>query len=71
MLATIPHVVADHIRAVRPHLKKTSLPFTIQSSNLELLWPVATDDDEVCRFLRVKLVEIAQDVATPLCAVFL
>jgi LysR family transcriptional activator of mexEF-oprN operon len=63
MLATIPHVVADHIRALRPHLRKKPLPFTIQGSNLELLWPVATDDDGPCRFLRAKIVEIAQEVA--------
>jgi LysR family transcriptional activator of mexEF-oprN operon len=64
MLATIPHVVADHLRAVKPHLKKKPLPFTIQSSSLELLWPVATDDDGVCKFLRAKVIEIAREVAT-------
>ena len=63
MLATIPDVVADQIRAVRPHLKKMPLPFTIEGSYLELLWPLATDDDEPCRFLRAKIVEIARGAA--------
>jgi hypothetical protein len=29
-----------------------------------LLWPVATDDDEPCRFLRAKIVDIAREAAT-------
>ena len=64
MLATVPRVVADHIRAVRPHLRKKALPFTVPSSSLELLWPLATDDDGACRFLRAKIVEIAREVTT-------
>lgn len=60
MLATVPHSVADQIRAVRPHLKTKPLPFVIQGSSLDLLWPVATDDDESCRFLRAKIVEVAR-----------
>ena len=63
MLATVPQLVADQIRAVRPHLKKKPLPFTIKGSSLELLWPVASDDDEPCRFLRAKIIEIARDAA--------
>lgn len=59
MLATVPHRVADQLRAVRPHLKKKPLPFTIEGSPLDLLWPVATDDDEPCRFVRAKIVAIA------------
>src|SRR5215472_2390199 len=51
MLATVPHRVADQLRAVRPHLKKTPLPFSLEGSPLDLLWPVATDDDEPCRFV--------------------
>ena len=63
MLATIPERVADQLRAVRPHLKKKPLPFVIQGSPLDLLWPVATDDDEPCRFVRAKIVEIARERA--------
>lgn len=59
MLATIPHLVADQILSVRPRLKKRALPFTIQGSGLELLWPVASDDDGPSRFLRSKIVELA------------
>ena len=60
MLATVPQIVADHVRVVRPHLKTKPLPFTLMGSSLDLLWPVATDDDEPCRFLREKIVAIAR-----------
>jgi len=60
MLATIPTLVAAQIRATRPHLKTKPLPFPIKGSHVELLWPHATDDDEPCRFIRAKIVEIAK-----------
>jgi LysR family transcriptional activator of mexEF-oprN operon len=60
MLATVPQLVADQIRAVRPHLRTKALPFDIKGSYADLLWPVATDDDEPCRFVRGKIIEIAQ-----------
>jgi LysR family transcriptional activator of mexEF-oprN operon len=61
MLATVPQLVADQIRVVRPHLKTKPLPFALEGSYSELLWPVATDDDESCRFVRSKILEIARD----------
>jgi LysR family transcriptional activator of mexEF-oprN operon len=64
MLATLPKRVAGQIRAVRPRLKEKPLPFTIKGSYAELLWPMATDDDDACRFLRTKIAEIAREVAT-------
>ncbi len=60
MLATVPELVAEQIRAVRPKLKTKPLPFAIKGSYSDLLWPAATDDDELCRFLRAKIVEIAR-----------
>lgn len=30
---------------------------------MELLWPVATDDDEACSFAREKIVEIARPLS--------
>jgi LysR family transcriptional activator of mexEF-oprN operon len=63
MLATIPEMVATHIRATRPHLKTKELPFTIEGSFSELLWPIATDDDAPCRFARGKILAIARDLA--------
>jgi len=61
MLATIPTLVAAQIRAVRPHLRTRPLPFPIEGSAAELLWPLATDDDEPCRFVRAKIAAIARD----------
>ena len=60
MLATIPALVADQIRATRPHLRTKPLPFTIKGSYSDLLWPIATDDDEPCRFVRAKIIAIAR-----------
>lgn len=60
MLATVPHLVAAQIRAVRPNLKTKPLPFELKGAYSDLLWPVTTDDDEPCRFLRAKIVEIAR-----------
>jgi LysR family transcriptional activator of mexEF-oprN operon len=65
MLATVPHLIADHLRALRPYLKKKPLPFEIEGSGLDLLWPVASDDDGPCQFLRQKIVQIAGQVRTP------
>ena len=65
MLATIPSSWPTQIRAARPHLKTKPLPFAIKGAYSELLWPVATDDDELCRFVRAKIVAIARaSVAT-------
>jgi LysR family transcriptional activator of mexEF-oprN operon len=60
MLATIPELVATQIRATRPHLKTKALPFPIKAGYAELLWPAATDDDETCKFVRLKITEIAR-----------
>jgi LysR family transcriptional activator of mexEF-oprN operon len=61
MLATLPRSVASQIRAVRPQLKEKPLPFNIKGSYAELLWTLASDDDEACRFLRTKIAEVAGD----------
>jgi LysR family transcriptional activator of mexEF-oprN operon len=60
MLATIPATVADQIRVLHPHLKTKPLPFAIPGSHSDLLWPVASDDDEPCRFVRDKIIAIAK-----------
>jgi LysR family transcriptional regulator, mexEF-oprN operon transcriptional activator len=60
MLATVPQLVADQILLVRPHLKTKALPFALQGAFSELLWTVATDDDEPCRFVRSKILGIAR-----------
>jgi LysR family transcriptional activator of mexEF-oprN operon len=59
MLATVPTMVATHIRATRPALRTKDLPLAIRGSAMELLWPATTDDDPPGRFVRDKIVEIA------------
>jgi LysR family transcriptional activator of mexEF-oprN operon len=63
LLATIPGLVASQIRAVRPHLRTASLPFSLRGSFMELLWPAAVDDDDAFRFLRARIVRIARSLA--------
>lgn len=65
MLATIPELVATQIRATRPHLRTKPLPFPIQGSSIELLWPVLTDTDEPCKYVRGKIADIARTLAKP------
>lgn len=60
MLATVPTMVAAHIRAVRPALRTKDLPLPIRGSSIELLWPGAADDDPPGRFVRQKIEEIAR-----------
>jgi LysR family transcriptional activator of mexEF-oprN operon len=58
-LATVPTIVADSIRALRPQLRTKPLPFDFPSVPAELLWPLASDDDEAHRFLRAQIIAIA------------
>jgi LysR family transcriptional regulator, mexEF-oprN operon transcriptional activator len=62
MLATIPALVAAQIRVTRPHLKTKALPFKFKPAYAELLWPVATEDDEPSKFARAKIVTIARSL---------
>lgn len=59
LLATVPTVVADHARAVRPHLATKALPFEVRGvPGVELLWPVALDDDAACRWVREQILAL-------------
>jgi LysR family transcriptional regulator, mexEF-oprN operon transcriptional activator len=59
MLATVPEMVAAHIRALRPHLRTASVPLPIAGGAVEMLWPASTEDDAPCRFLRAHIAAIA------------
>jgi LysR family transcriptional activator of mexEF-oprN operon len=63
LVATVPALVARQIRAVRPHLRTTALPFPLGGAAIELLWPAAADDDQPGRFLRAQIAEIAKRTA--------
>ena len=60
LLATVPALVAEQIRAAYPRLRTAALPFTLRGGPMELLWSVVTDDDDACRFVRGKIVTIAE-----------
>lgn len=55
MLATVPLRIAKHIQRKHPALRIAPLPFTLEGTPVELLWPTATDDDPPCRFLREQI----------------
>ncbi|MBA3458347.1 MAG: LysR family transcriptional regulator, partial [Deltaproteobacteria bacterium] len=59
-LATVPEIVATQIRRVRSHLATRALPFRLPGTATELLWPSTTDDDEPCRFVRQRIIELAR-----------
>ncbi|WP_437875393.1 LysR family transcriptional regulator [Sorangium sp. So ce513] len=60
LVATVPVIVAAHIRETRRHLATRPLPFELEGTPTELLWPSSTDDDAACRFVRSKIVDIAR-----------
>jgi LysR family transcriptional activator of mexEF-oprN operon len=62
LLATVPRLVAAKAVATRPHLRMLELPIALAGASTDLLWPAATDDDEACRFVRDRIVELVADV---------
>lgn len=60
LVATLPRIIADHHRRVRPHLRIGALPFRFGGGPVELLWPAALDDDPAARFIRAEIVKIAR-----------
>jgi LysR family transcriptional activator of mexEF-oprN operon len=63
LLATVPTLVARQIQATRPRLRTSALPFKLDGSASELLWPAALDDDPAGRFLRDRIVRASQAIA--------
>jgi LysR family transcriptional activator of mexEF-oprN operon len=59
LVATVPELVAAQLRATRPHLRVVPVPLPLQGAAIELLWPAATDDDEVGRWARAHIVDVA------------
>lgn len=60
LVATVPALVAEQIRVLRPHLRAASLPFPVPKTPMELLWSAIDDDDAAGQFLRAKIVEVAK-----------
>lgn len=63
LLATVPQIVANDVRSVRPHLRTARLPFSFTLPPVELLWSAADDDDEAGRFVRQKIAAVARRAA--------
>lgn len=61
-LAAIPELVAREILSLRPHLRTTALPLTLEGAPMELLWRSTVEDDEAIRFMRELLVRMVKSV---------
>jgi LysR family transcriptional activator of mexEF-oprN operon len=61
LLATVPAVVAEHIRRRYPELRAAAVPLPLGDGLVELLWPAAGDDDPAGAFLRTALSTVAKD----------
>jgi LysR family transcriptional activator of mexEF-oprN operon len=64
LLATVPRTVATAALSLRRHLRIAELPFTLSGAATELLWPGSTDDDDACKFLRQRVVEVASELGS-------
>lgn len=62
LIATVPRLLATKAVATRKTLATAELPFRLEGSGTELLWPTATDDDDACRFVRDCIVEATRGV---------
>jgi DNA-binding transcriptional LysR family regulator len=60
LLATVPGLVAEDIRRMHPVLRTTAAPFRTGGGTVELLWPAALEDDDAARWLRDRIVAIAE-----------
>lgn len=60
LVATVPAVVAEPIRRLRPRLQKARVPFALPENGMELLWPVALEADDAHAFLRQALTKAAR-----------
>jgi LysR family transcriptional activator of mexEF-oprN operon len=63
LLATVPALVAKNIRSLHPQLRALPAPFNVGGASADLLWPSAVDDDDACKFIRQRIVEIAKRAA--------
>ncbi len=64
LIATVPAMVAEQIRSVRPKLATRKLPFETNSggAGTELLWLASSDSDDAARFVRDKIIAITSRI---------
>jgi LysR family transcriptional activator of mexEF-oprN operon len=62
LVATLLDVFAAQLLRQRPHLRRATFPFAHPAGGMDLLWPVALDQDDACAFVRAAIVDIARQV---------
>ncbi len=65
LVATIPVIIAPQILELRPHLRTAAIPFDHEAGSIDLLWPMALEDDPACRFVRDAIIRIAHEREKP------
>jgi LysR family transcriptional activator of mexEF-oprN operon len=60
LVATVPEIVARHLKPHHPALATAPVPFRLASAYTELLWPAALDGDPACAFVRALIVELLE-----------
>ncbi|OJT25844.1 LysR family transcriptional regulator [Archangium sp. Cb G35] len=65
LLATVPAMVAREVISVRPNLRTVAPPMSLGSAPMELLWRSTVEDDEAIRFMRERVVRVAEAAQGP------
>jgi LysR family transcriptional activator of mexEF-oprN operon len=65
LVATIPETVARHMRLTRPYLRVAPLPFALECTPVELLWPRVMDEDAASRFVRELVTQVTAAIERP------
>jgi len=63
LLATVPMVVARHTLELYPELETRTLPFALEGTAMEMLWPAAGDQDPASAFLREQVGRLCRELA--------
>lgn len=63
LLATVPMVVARHTLELYPQLETRTLPFVLEGTPTELLWPAAGDQDPASVFMREQVGQLCRELA--------
>jgi len=63
LVATVPSLLARELSKTRPHLRALPLPFSMESTSLDLLWSRVTDADPAARFVREQVASIVESPA--------
>jgi hypothetical protein len=59
----VPIVVARNLLELYPQLETRTLPFVLEGTPMELLWPVVGDQDPASAFVREQIGRLCRELA--------